>query len=49
MFYWVDVAILDVTGVVLLVSDQVFPKSTLPNGALSALPMDLIRSFFVWH
>ena len=38
VFHWIDVTILNVAGIVRLIPDEVFPKSSLPDTALPTRP-----------
>jgi hypothetical protein len=49
LLYRIDVAILDMTGVVLLAPDQMFPETTLPNTALSARLARPAHRAFLWY
>jgi len=49
VFDWIDIAIFDVAGVVRLIANQVFPKSTLPDATLMARNTDRAQPFLFWQ
>ena len=49
MFDWVDVTVLDVTRVIRFVSDEVLPKTALPNSPFTAGLPHGAQPFALWN
>src|SRR4029077_20447999 len=46
---WIDVAILDMAGIVGFIADQVFPESPLPDATFVTCEANIAAAFLLWQ